>query len=144
MSKKKTDLFGFLREANRGNFSYIDRMSDDEVKGISAFVLLGWAMGADNSPEAHTIMTALYLGDKVFSLYRHPRLLLKLFVAANSDLGDTRYSYVKSTQGAVGATEEAIAWYYRCGVREAKDYAKILSEEDIKTIVGMHKEIKND
>lgn len=132
-----SDLFKFFGKANNGDMRYVDKMTDEEVKGIAPFVLLGWGMGAETNEGIHAIMTNEYMNDKVFSLGKNPRLLLKLFVAANCDIDNTKYRYIKSKTANKTKEAEAIARYYQCGLREAKDYAKILGEDDIKLIVDM-------
>lgn len=135
-----SDLFRFFNAAVAGDMRYVDNMSDDEVKGISPYVLLGWGMGATNNEEIRTITTDVYLNDKVFPLAKHPRLLHKLFVAAHSDLGHTKFKYVKS--GGKSSSKEVIAItkQYNCSVREAKDYARILSDDDKARLVEIWKE----
>lgn len=132
-----SDLFKFFDKANKGEFSYVDTMSEEEMKAISPFVLLGWGLGAQSNNEIHTIMTDAYMNDKVFSLGRHPRLLLKLFIAANSEIDNTRYKYVKAGGSKSTKDVEAIARYYNCGLHEARDYARILDEEEKKQLVKM-------
>lgn len=132
-----SDLFQFFDKANKGDMRYVDKMSEEEVKGISPFVLLGWGMGAEQNEEIHTIMTNEYMNDKVFSLTNHPRLLLKLFIAANSHIDNTKYRYAKSKTATHTKETEAVADYYKCGMREAKDYVKILGDDDIKAIVAI-------
>lgn len=135
MAKRSDDIFKFLEAANRGDLSYVDRMLDDEVKSLSPFVLLMWANGAKTNNYIHVLMTNLYMNEVTFGLAKHPRLLLKLFISANSDIGNTRYGFKK-----YGATKEtikvqALADYYQCGTAAAKQYAMILSDEDVADIV---------
>lgn len=62
-----SDLFQFLKKANEGDLSYVDRMTEEEIKAIQPFVLLGWAMGASSNTHIHAISTDAILNDKVFS-----------------------------------------------------------------------------
>ncbi len=135
------DLFKFLDASNtEEGFRMVDKMGDDSVKSISPYVLLGWGHGARNDTETHAILTNEMLNPYVFSLAKHPKLLLKLFVAANSDIGNTRYSFVKFTGKEETAIIKLIARHYGVGIREAKDYRKLLSEKDIKIIKEMYQE----
>lgn len=132
-----SDLFLFLAKANQGDLDYVDRMSEDEVKAISPFVLMGWALGAEENNVHHTVMTDSLVNDKVFSLSRHPRLLLKLFVVANNGIDNTRYRFVRPAPSKGTKEVKAIADYYGCSIREAEDYAPILDKEDRKTILAL-------
>lgn len=135
-----SDLFRFFKAATDGDMTYVDGMSDDEVKGISPYVLLGWGMGATNENEIRTITTNVYMNDKVFGLSKHPRLLLKLFVAAQSDIGYTKFKYVKSGGRSTSKEINAICKQYNCTVREAEDYSRILSDDDKSRLVEVWKE----
>jgi hypothetical protein len=130
-----SDLFSFLRKANTGDFAQVDAMTDEEVKKVSPYLLLSWGMGADENTSVHSIMTDMYMNDKVFSLHKHPRLLLKLFVSANCDIDNTRYSFVKGGSSSQNKETKSIAHYYQCSLREARDYARILTDEDKKEIL---------
>lgn len=130
------NLFKFFNEMNRGNFSYIDKMDDDEVKELSPFVMLMWAHGAKDNEMVHTLLTDLYCNPYVFSLSKHPRLLLKLFVAANGEIDNTRYKFKKAKQQRGSSKEvKAIASFYGCSLKDADEYASILSKAEIKDIV---------
>lgn len=132
-----SDLFTFLKKANEGGFECVDEMTDAEVKAISPFVLLGWGNGASSNNEIHTVMTDSIMNHRVFSLAKHPRLLLKLFIAANNGIDRTRYKYIKNAASKGTKEVMAIAEYYQCSVREAKDYALILTDDDRKRIVEL-------
>ena len=131
---EKVDLFGFFKEANNGNFAYIDELSDEEVKSLSPFVLTMWANGAQSNTAAHVILTDLYMNDKVFSLSKHPRLLLKLFIEANSGMGNTRYKFVKSVSSRESADTKMIANHFNVGYDVAKGYRELMTDEDLKTM----------
>lgn len=135
-SKKSynADIFTFFDKANKGEMKYVDQMTDKEVKEINPYVLLMWAQGASQNTAIHTIVTDMYMNDKVFTLKNHPRLLLKLFIAANGEIDDARYRFVKPKTKSTTMDVQSIAEYYQCSIREAEDYSRILSEDDMKEI----------
>lgn len=128
------DIFKFFNKMNSGDYEYIDKMEDDEVKDLSAFVLLMWVNGAQSNEAEHIILTDMYCNEMVFSLSRHPRLLLKLFVAANSGFGSTRYKFKKSTSKDESASLRDIAEYYGVGLHEAKDIRLVLKDKELKQL----------
>lgn len=130
-----SDLFAFFSKANAGDYQYVDRMSEEEVKAISPFVLTMWGNNAKKNTEMHAIMTDTYMNDKVFPLAKHPRLLLKLFIAANSGIDDTRYAFLKAGASKSSKAVESIADFYNCTLTEARDYAKILTDDDKKWLM---------
>lgn len=137
-----SDLFGFLRKMNEGDFRYVDRMGEEETKKLSPFVLLMWCNGAERSAPEHTVLTNTYVNEYVFPLGRHPKLLHKLFVAANGGVSNTRYKFKKSVTKEEVETIRAISYYYQCSYREAKDYASILKEKDIEEMKKIYSEVK--
>jgi len=134
-------LFRLMDAINDERFDFVDDMTDEEVKEVAPFVLLGWMHGANDNESIHTIMTDTYCNPYIFSLSKHPRLLLKLFVYANGDIDNTRYKFKKPKQGtAHSKTMKYIAQYYGCSLKDAADYANILEEGDIKEITNIMKE----
>jgi len=129
---KNGDLFGFFDKVADGDYGYVNNMSDDEVKNLPPFVLLMWEGQNDNI--IRNIITDQYCNDYVFSLSKHPRLLLKLFVAAGEGLGHTKYQFVKSVTNQESTIYKLIAKHFNCGYSEAKDIHKLLSKEDIKEL----------
>ena len=137
---KKNDrglLFDFLKAANRGDFGFLDRLSDEDLKEIQPFVVLGWLHGAKDNRDAHTILTDVYVNETLFTLHRHPRLVLQTMIAANSGIDNTRYEYVKSTSKKETSRVIAVANYYSVTTSEAKDYINILDKKEVDKIVEM-------
>lgn len=135
------DLFAFFERMNSGDYSVVDKMTDDDVKKLSPVVLQMWVHGAQgNAKSGHVILTDTYCNPFVFSLYKHPRLLLKLFVFANSGFGATRYKFLKSSNSDDVKLYGMIASYYECGMREAKEILPMLSADDIAQLKEYYKE----
>lgn len=139
MAKKRSDLFGFLDRMNDEDYDYVDSLSDEEVKDLSAYVIMMWVLGASNQQESRIILTNDYVNQYFFSLSKHPRLLLKLLVSANG-LGHCRYSFVKTTGSGSSADVDMIAKHYNVTPKDAKDYLKIIPESDLKELKKHYKE----
>lgn len=133
-TKKDGLIFRFFNEANAGNHDFVNALTDEEVKGLSPYLLLMWFSGAERNQHSHTFLTNWYCNDKVFGLYNHPRLLLHLFVAANGDLGNTRYTYRKALSTNDRAKVLMVAEYYKVGYDVAKQYLELLDDKDLKEI----------
>jgi len=143
MSSKDYDLFEFFNRMNAGDFDYVDEMSDDEVKKLSPYVLLMWVRGAKSAAtrHIHVILTTLYCADKVYALAKHPRLLLKLFIAANCGIDKTRYGFMKQNK-VNDKTLDKIMQFYDVTLNEAEQYRRLLSEEDLKELETFYEEKK--
>lgn len=138
---KNGDLFNFFNAMNKGDFNFVNKMDDDEVKTLSPFVLLMWVNGATQNQPIHIIATEALCASTVFSLAAHPRLLLKLFIAANCDVGNTRYKFKKSVMKKQSKNIELVARHYECGYTEATQYLKLLSPDDIKELQEMYEDV---
>ena len=127
-------LFEYFDAVDRGDFSFIDTLSDDDIKDISPYVLLGWFNGAKSDRNIHTVLTDVYCNEYVFPLSKHPRLLLNLFMSANCNISRSGYKFAKSVTKKETKLVKTIAGYYQCSIRDAKDYLDILDDSDIKKI----------
>lgn len=134
-----SDLFSFLGAMNKGDYNYVDSMPESELKKISPYVLLMWCNGATSNTVEHILCTNSFCSDKVFPLAKHKKLLLKLFIAANSGFGNTKYKFKKSVSSEAIADRKLIAAHYNCSLNEAKDYEAILSKEDIEELKEIYK-----
>jgi hypothetical protein len=132
------NLFAFFDAMNAENYDYVDSMTDEEVKALSPFVLLMWANGAVDNPHIHTILTDTYVNPYVFSLSKHPRLLLKLMVTANGGIDRTRYKFKKSVTKEQSNLIKIIAEHYQCGYNEAKEIKELLSKDDLKELESLY------
>lgn len=135
-----SDLFRFLKEMNQGNFRYVDGMSEKETKAISPFVLLMWCSGAEQEAPVHSVLTDTYVNDYVFTLSKHPKLLHKLFFAANGGVSNTKYAFRKSVTNEETKVIDAICFHYNCTPREAKDYKRILDKDSLDTIKQIYED----
>jgi len=135
-----SDLFKFLDKMNAEQYDYIDRLSEEDVKKLNTFMLLGWINGAQQNRAAHVLLTDEFVNDKVFSLHKHPRLLLKLLIAANGNIDKTRYQFEKFVSSEKEKEIKQIAKYYKIGYSTAKQYARVLPKEDIETIKEFYNE----
>jgi len=129
------DLFAFLSSCSAGDFRAVDALSDDDVKSLAPYVITGWMNGAQTQTDLYVILSDLICNDSIFSLSKHPRLQLKLFVAAVGGLPKTKFSYVKNT--GVGATKtiQQVADYYQITTAKAKCDMIAMSQDHITEIV---------
>jgi hypothetical protein len=132
------NLFAYFDAINREDFSYVDRMSDEDVKKISPYVLLMWMNGSVDNNDIHCILTDMYVNPYVFSLSKHPRLLLKLFISANGGIDNTRYKFKKSVTKEQTNVIKMIAEHYDCNYNHAKDIKELLSEDDLKELEKLY------
>lgn len=131
-------LFRLFDAINNVDFSFVDSLTDEEVSEVSAFVLTGWLSGADRNQSEHAIFSDMYFNRFVFKLSAHPRLLLKLAIAANAGLGRCKYRYVKFSATRESKIDEMIARYYKCSLGNAKQYKAMLTADEIAYIEELY------
>lgn len=128
------DIFFILRQVNSGNYRFFLELSDEELKKVSAFVLTMWVSGAKENHAIHTILTDECVNPYLFKLHKHPRLLLLLVVAANSDIDHTKYKFNKLVAGNSTKMIEYVAEQFGCSLEVAVSYLNVMNEQQKKQI----------
>lgn len=130
-----------LSRITAGDYEFFQSMTEEELKEIQPYVIALWLRGAYEDRWAHVIMTDTFLNTKLFSLSRHPKLLLMLATYANSGMGDTRYEFRKDERETKKKTTNLIMREFSCNETAARLYEKFLSEEDIKELEAKYEEV---
>lgn len=92
----KVDLFEALRAISGGDYRFFDKLDDVDIKTLSPYLLLLWMRAPSSDASIRTELTNEFVNPYVFNLSGHPRLLFKLFVAAQGGYGNCRYRFEKS------------------------------------------------
>ena len=127
----KLDIFKLLGEINNAKAGDIyAKLSDDERKGFSPLVVMRWMSGT--SDERQIILLNEFVNPYVFTLGKHPHLLMQLLQVASSKTSK-RYAWlgIKYKKKQVEAYR-VIQEYFELSVREAKTYALPPAEELLK------------
>lgn len=142
MAKKKQykiDLFEVLNKINKEDYQYFDKLTEEERKELSPYVLQRWLFGAQENEFLHVILTNQYMNPYTFNLQSHKLLLYKLACTANGDIDSTRYSFKKPVKNQQFTKEiEGILNYYQCTVDEAFDMYDLLDSEDLQELQSMY------
>lgn len=128
----KVDIMQLLNDIGKGNMSAIDKMSPDEVKSISPFVLQMWINGADVHVNTRINLTNRMVNPYIFNLQDHPKLLFKLLCYTN-DLNERvsfRFRKKKSAKKH-NFKINMLVDFHRCTINKAKDLLLLYSERDL-------------
>jgi hypothetical protein len=131
------DLFDGLEKISGRDMTWYDRLSPEDKKAASPFVIARWMTGT--SDHAQLIRLNTFVNPYGFSLGQEKALLFKLLAAAATGKS-RRYQWLKAP-GAKSATKlrlEAIKQYYDVSTREATLYAINIDGE---TIMQMAEEL---
>lgn len=144
------DIFKLLSKIDDFDVNYFKNLSDTEKKEIYFFLIQRWLSGTTDSKQILYLNN--FANNKVWTLYNDPNLLYLLLCACST--GKKRYTYPKKKKKeAVTETLSAVISYYDCTLRDAIDYMKILTKENIldicnalaldkDTITKINKELK--
>lgn len=124
------DLFEGLAKLSSRDLQWYDKLSPEDQKAASPFVMARWMTGT--SDQAQLVRINTFVNPYGFSLGQEKSLLFKLLAAAATGKSK-RYQWLKAP-GAKAATKlrlEAIKQYYEVSTREANVYAETISAEDI-------------
>lgn len=124
------DLFEALAKLSSGDLQWYDRLSPEDKKAASPFVLGRWLTGT--SDTAQLIRLNTFVNPYVFSLGQEKALLFKLMAAACTGKSK-RYNWLKAP-GAKTAPKLkllAIEQYYDVTSREARLYESSVPAGDV-------------
>ena len=122
------DIFSLLKAIDKFDLSYYDKLSEQEKKEIYFFLVQRWMSGTKDKKQI--IYLNSFSNNKVWNLYKEPKILYMLMCACST--GSKKYSYPKRKKKEnKSEVINAIIQYYNCSLKNAIDYAKILSSDDI-------------
>ena len=124
------DLFEALEKISSGDQQWFDRLSEEDKKTASPFVLGRWLTGT--SDQAQLIRLNTFVNPYVFALGQDKALLFKLLAAACT--GKTRrYQWLKAPPATkkTKLTLEVIKRYHDVSTREASLLAFNISGADL-------------
>lgn len=130
MSTYSLDIFKLLSDIDRGNLDLWETLSEEEQKGFAPLIVMRWMSGYNDARQI------IYLNELVnpvvFVLGKHPKLLMLLLTICSSKQ-PRRYSWLKQSgnKKTNKVSNKLIMDYYSCSNKEAENYLKILTDEDI-------------
>lgn len=131
----KVDIFKILKDISYNRMSAIDKLSDEELKSVSPYVIQMWVKGADNNMNVRMPLTNDYVNQFIFTLSDHPRLLLKLLCCANGFEIDTRFKFnKKKKRKSMNFVIQTVMKYYGHNETHATDILPLLFNDDILSI----------
>jgi len=90
---KKIPLSSMLRAIDRNDLTFYDRLSDEEKKEFSAWLVMRWASCSDSHAEHHLLMVNSLVNTDFSALSGHPELQWKLIAVCGIG-SDTRRSWI--------------------------------------------------
>jgi hypothetical protein len=115
----KLDIFDLLGKLNSSKAGDIyEKLSDDEKKGFAPLVVMRWMSGT--SDERQIMLLNEFANPSIFTLGKHPHLLM-LLLQASSSKTSKRYQWlgIKSKKKNVEAMK-VVQEYYEMSAREVK------------------------
>lgn len=125
-------IFDILRNITYDNKSFLDNVSEEDLKVFNPYIILMMLCGAKCDRDYHVYTCAEYMNKYIFSLRDHPKLLYKLFCATNATHNYTYYEFIKNENiHPMPYTIAAIKEYYQYTDKQALDVLNIFDINDI-------------
>lgn len=137
---KKFDIQYVLNRFQSGDYSFIDSLSEEDLKELNPFVLLMWAAEPTNDVEAQKIVLDDFIGDKFFELYKHPKLQMMLMVAAMSGFSGGYRFMRPAKKSEQDKNIELVMREFSCGRSAANEYLEFLTDDDLNDMREFYKE----
>lgn len=138
------DIFEILKNIDLQDKDYFKSLSNDERKSVYFYLIQRWLTGTTNKKQILYVNS--FCNNKVWKLYNEPDLLYYLMCASSID-GKKYYKWpAKKKKETRTETVKMIMNYYKCAQKDAIDYIKILTIEDIEEmslLSGLDKETIN-
>lgn len=121
------DLLGKLNDPKTGDI--YSKLNDEEKKGFAPLVVMRWASGTSDARQI--MLLNEFVNPNVFTLGKHPHLLMMLLQVANSKT-NKRYSWLgikskKKNSEALRVVQE----FYDMSEREAKLLNPLPTNEEL-------------
>lgn len=131
----KVDIYKLLNGIANNKLDTLDKLSEEELKSVSPYVLQMWIKGADNNLNNRLVLTNEFANQYMFGLSDHPKLLYRLLCYANDFGQDTRFYFQKKKKrNSNNFKLKTIMKYFNYDENHASDIIPLLSIEDILTI----------
>jgi len=128
----KLDIFDVMRNIDVKNRGYYSSLSDEEKKALAPIVIMRWMTGIGASARQVYFMNEI-VNPYVFSLHRHPELLVKLMMVCTGGR-KSHYKWRKrEKKNATGTSKlvELVCSYFGYSKADASDALPLLSDDDL-------------
>jgi hypothetical protein len=126
----KLDIFKILGQINSRDLHVYEKLSDEEKKGFTPYIISQWLYGTNN------LRQVMFLNELVnpfiWSLGKHPELLVKLMACCGTG-SYNKFSWIPFSKKEKQKTQSIliIMQYYDFTEREAKSNLHLLTKDDI-------------
>jgi hypothetical protein len=127
----KLDIFRLLGQINDPKSGDIyETLTDDEKKGFAPLVVMRWLSGTKD--ERQVMALNHFLNPFVFTLAKHPHLLMKLMQTCSSKTGGRNFWLgIKTGSKRNPLTQEVIKSYFSYSSRELNKLTVLPKEDEI-------------
>lgn len=117
----KSTIFDALRAMQENNIEFFRKLSPQDAKGISPYLLLLWVRHPLSNEAERLLNVDELVNPFVFSLSKHPSLLYQLFCVAQSGMPFAKFLFDKKP--AVDLRTKVVAEYEGTSLANATDRA---------------------
>ena len=104
MPAKRVDIFKLLGTLSKKSTKFYDDLSVEDKKTVAPLIVMRWLTGTDSQRQVYFLNELV--NPFIFSLYKHPDLLMKLMTVCTSR--PQRYNWVKPISKKTTSTPMAV------------------------------------
>lgn len=149
MATEQFPIFEALKALDARDKQYWDRLTDEQRKKFSAYLMLRWSSAVQNQPQAveewYVEETNRSVNLNFWSLSRHPKLLWLMFSQVGTGFRGVRHEYIKRNQDRKDPILSSLMELYPTAKRADLELLKaVTSEEEIQQQLREYEEFRKD
>lgn len=128
--KFKLDIFDLLKKINSGDLHIWEKLTEEERKSISPYIVSQWMFGTSN--QVQIIFLNELVNPFIWSFSKHPHLLLKLMACCGTG-SFQKFTWIPFTKKKKEASlsTKVLQEYYNYSEKTARQQLHLLTFEDI-------------
>lgn len=131
MTSKRVDIFKLLTALSKKNQKFYEELTEEEKRTVAPLVVMRWLSGTQSARQVYFLNELV--NPFVFSLYKHPELLMKLMTICTSGKF-VKYKWnkplsKKTTSSPI--TTKCIREYFGYNTIDALGVLPLLTNDDV-------------
>ena len=107
----KLDIFKVLSALDNKDYTFYDSLTDDELKGFTAYLTNKWMASVEGSKELqhyYLASTNHYSNKHLFDINKHPQLQYLSLAASSPGIGKQRHNWIKAKKKETSKSKQNI------------------------------------
>jgi hypothetical protein len=132
--KYKLDIFSLFNKIDSGDFSFYEKLSEEEKKDFNPLIIMRWMSGCNDYRQIVFINT--FVNTMIFTLSKHPELLSKLLVISSSKQKKHYQWMGQKKSNKISNRIKILSEYFGYSEREAKLNIKLINNDEYENMAN--------